>query len=564
MPAPKDLVGQKFNKLTVIERVEDAVSPKGYHTKQYLCRCDCGNKTIVRADKLVAGTVKSCGCFRKENTAQLKKVDITGQRFGKLIAIKRIEGSNWLCRCDCGNECVRKTGALTSGNSTGCGKCRAKDFTNMICGDYKVLHRVSGKNTDVYWQCKCEKCGHEQVFTSTRLKSNPNCVECRIMGPSHYEDLTGQRFGRLTVIARAEDKVYKSGKHKIQWLCRCDCGKEVTATANILKRGEKQSCGCLRRETTAVTARKAAKIRHQSSVDKSVGSRYGRWVVQSVLQPGKTDEDTIVHCRCDCGTERDMVLRHLKVGDSKSCGCLQRERAGEYAFQDLTGKRFGYWTVLYQNGHNRSGGITWRCRCERCGEEYDVDGGNLRSGQSAMCAACSSKVNGEKLRANLIGQRFGMLSVMDFAFVKNNNTYWHCKCDCGNEVDVSVGGLTSGNTRSCGCWHRSHAEDITENILSKYSYEYQSQVKFKGLTGIGRAMLSYDFGLYENGELYALVECQGQQHYRPVDLFGGDEQYEIQCLHDELKQEFCEENHILLITIPYDFTEEEIEEMFQR
>lgn len=61
-------------------------------------------------------------------------------------------------------------------------------------------------------------------------------------------DLTGKRFGRLTVIKR----VYINGNHNTHWLCKCDCGNETVVESNHLKRGDTKSCGCLtkKRSTT--------------------------------------------------------------------------------------------------------------------------------------------------------------------------------------------------------------------------------------------------------------------------------------------------------------------------
>ena len=57
-------------------------------------------------------------------------------------------------------------------------------------------------------------------------------------------DLTGQRFGRLVVIERAEN----SNAQKAQWLCQCDCGKSVVVCGTHLRSGHTQSCGCFSRE----------------------------------------------------------------------------------------------------------------------------------------------------------------------------------------------------------------------------------------------------------------------------------------------------------------------------
>jgi len=68
----------------------------------------------------------------------------------------------------------------------------------------------------------------------------------------YFKDLTGQKYGRLTVIKRIENRIYNSGRSVIQWLCRCDCGnKNVYVTTNSLRNGSTRSCGCLAKETSS-------------------------------------------------------------------------------------------------------------------------------------------------------------------------------------------------------------------------------------------------------------------------------------------------------------------------
>lgn len=114
--------------------------------------------------------------------------DLTGQRFGKLTAIKQVgkdEQNNylWLCKCDCGESKITKTHNLTSGHVRSCG-----------------------------------------------------CL-------TNAEDLTGQRFGHLVVKKRTEDKIDKNGQKYVTWECICDCGNTTCVTTQNLK-GKTQSCGC--------------------------------------------------------------------------------------------------------------------------------------------------------------------------------------------------------------------------------------------------------------------------------------------------------------------------------
>lgn len=84
-PTP-DLIGQKFNKLTVIERADDYMTPKGVRSSRWLCQCECGNKLVVRGSYLKNGNTKSCGCLQKEAASKIGKknkkyntYDLTGE-----------------------------------------------------------------------------------------------------------------------------------------------------------------------------------------------------------------------------------------------------------------------------------------------------------------------------------------------------------------------------------------------------------------------------------------------------------------------------------------------------
>lgn len=68
----KDLTGQIFGKLQVIEQAEDYISPGGKHYSQWLCECSCINKKriIVPTNRLNSGQTKSCGCLRKKNNRE--------------------------------------------------------------------------------------------------------------------------------------------------------------------------------------------------------------------------------------------------------------------------------------------------------------------------------------------------------------------------------------------------------------------------------------------------------------------------------------------------------------
>ena len=123
------------------------------------------------------------------------------------------------------------------------------------------------------------------------------------------EDLTGQTFGRLTVLGLAE----KKRGNRVYWRCRCTCGGEIAVEGSHLKNGHTKSCGCYRRE---LPARKAMDL---------TGRRFGRLVVLGP-EEGKRG---YWRCRCDCGNEVVCYKEYLYGGSTRSCGCLVAETRKE-------------------------------------------------------------------------------------------------------------------------------------------------------------------------------------------------------------------------------------------
>lgn len=72
MPAPKELVGQQFGDLLVIDRAPNRVSAGGHQRRRWLCRCVCGTSLPVDGISLLGGHTKSCGCVKQRKHWNLK------------------------------------------------------------------------------------------------------------------------------------------------------------------------------------------------------------------------------------------------------------------------------------------------------------------------------------------------------------------------------------------------------------------------------------------------------------------------------------------------------------
>mgnify|MGYP007005325080 CR=1 FL=1 len=148
---------------------------------------------------------------------------------------------------------------------------------------------------------------------------------------------------------------------------------------------------------------------------------------------------------------------------------------------DIRGKVFGELTAIEPTGLRRGGRIVWRCRCT-CGAEVFVPAKELRSGNTKSCGHLKKQTN------DLTGQRFGKLvAEYDTGKRYQHNAVWHCKCDCGAEVDVIGRSLTSGNTRSCGCLNhapRAASPDVLDDFNPRAPHGARLRLLICGLTGI--------------------------------------------------------------------------------
>lgn len=130
--------GEVFGLLTV-------VAPDPDKSRRWLCRCRCGTVASVEERHLRSGHTRSCGCLARQAGAR-RKVDLTGQRFGRLVALEptaeRLRTSVvWRCQCDCGRELTCSAEDLTRGRVRSCGCLREEQRKKNIAA---AIHFVEG------------------------------------------------------------------------------------------------------------------------------------------------------------------------------------------------------------------------------------------------------------------------------------------------------------------------------------------------------------------------------------------------------------------------------------
>lgn len=383
-------------------------------------------------------------------------------------------------------------------------------------------------------------------------------------------DLTGNKYGFLTVDKRFEEDYYQPSGHQAikQWECTCDCGNKIIVPGDYLKSGGVSSCGCKR---------------HVKDI---IGQKYGKL---TVISSYKKDNGKIrYNCLCECGIEVDIDRYDLINGKRTSCGCdKKKERPNR--IKDYTGLRQGRLVCIgrdpeeyYTKGGTRLYKLL--CQCD-CGRIISVERQRYIGGKTKSCGCLMAEKQNisyeeylERYSAlkdskgslrDLTGQRFGKLTALSHYMKKSEVTgrktaMWICKCDCGCEIEISRGNLTSGHTQSCGCID-SVGEMKIAMCLKQYNVSAKKEYTFSDCRD--KHPLPFDFGILDSSQkLLGIIEYDGEQHFKVIRFNGmtqerAEESFKIGQLHDKLKTDYCLDHDIPLLRIKYtekDLIEEKV------
>ena len=200
MPSRLDLTGNVYGELTVIEMLYNY-----NNTHRTYCRCLAinGVEVIVRADALQSGAT----CSIKGAGRTGKSMDITGQRFGLLLAIrptnKRTSNGSviWECLCDCGNITYVSLGQLIRGHTLSCG-CRHKSKWEMFIGDFLQNLNVEFISQKRFPDCMNQKDSNTLPFDFYLQSYN---IVIEYDGEHHFQPINGWGGEEKFVITQQND-----------------------------------------------------------------------------------------------------------------------------------------------------------------------------------------------------------------------------------------------------------------------------------------------------------------------------------------------------------------------
>ena len=226
------------------------------------CKCTlCGGIWSARTSSLLS--YSGCPyCARKNRSGRTREKGLihrsrkTHEEFIKQMnqvnpnieILGKYEGVNKSieCRCSiCGKKWNSTPSYLLRGRGCSCYK-KNKIKIGTKFGRWTVIGDEFKMNDRLYCRCVCE-CGVEKNVNKTNLTSGKSrscgCLTHERASTANTIDLTGQKFGNLTVVKRSSDTLGRSDE--AIWECLCDCGNVVNVRGYSLRTGNTKSCGCI-------------------------------------------------------------------------------------------------------------------------------------------------------------------------------------------------------------------------------------------------------------------------------------------------------------------------------
>ena len=231
-----------------------------------------------------------------------KAEDLTGKRFGRLVAIERdmemqkiTKKTCWKCQCDCGNIVSVRSADLKRGHTSSCG----------------CLHKES-----------CSEMGKKYGPGNAKVMGQKYGA---INGHKNFKDISGQKFGRLTALERV------GKEYPVKWKCKCDCGNEVIVDGSHLRSGHTQSCGCILQEYISTLNQIAIEC---NTTFLKTGEKYGKLTVIEYDNERSGKGNGSFHiCSCDCGNIISVKTSSLINKRTMSCGCNNSK--GEFLIANI-------------------------------------------------------------------------------------------------------------------------------------------------------------------------------------------------------------------------------------
>lgn len=391
---------------------------------------------------------------------------------------------------------------------------------------------------------KCNVCGHEWRTVPASTVRGCGCPKCGIKKAANKQRKTNEEFiAEVRVIHNNKIKpleAYVNNHTKLLFYCRV-CGNEWRAEPNSvvnIKTGCPKCAG--NKPPTNEEFIEMVKERFEGKI-KPLGEYEG------------SQTKMVFKCNiCDNEWEATPNVISRTTYGCPHCAAKQiaekNAKTAKTNFQFLKDLKNVHGENIKLVGRYKNNHTKIMFKCETCNHEWQAVPNHILNKRG--CPKCAGKI---KLTNEEFVKRVRYVhgnKIKPLGKYKNNKAKLLLKCnDCGHEWKARPYNII-GNKSGCPeCASNSKGEDEIKKYLDEQGINYEREYSFSDLKH--KIRLRYDFAIFDGKELLGLIEFDGIQHFKPIDYFGGIEEFKITKKRDELKNDYCKAKGIPLLRIPY-------------
>lgn len=414
-----------------------------------------------------------------------------------------------------------------------------KDDVNLLLKDKKIQIIGDYVNSKTPTLFRCNICDNEFIGKYENVKSwvKSGCKKCNHRVADTEDERYQNKLKQINNKKSSNIEILELNKNDVS--CKClICGDEFSMAYSSIMRGSFHR-PCAMKETSKKRISTVSQITQKMR-------RLGKNI--TVDFKDYVDAKSIVHCSCnECGHKWNTQARNL----TRKRGCPNCARIKQNNAKKLSIDRYQH----LLDKHNLEliedfdcGSAKVLVRCIVCNHVFKTSMTYLDN-FGVGCTNCN-KISRGKIAYHLFKQKLKDLNShielqSDFTFMSEKCEFYCVDCH-QNFIKTPHDFNKSPFCPICNI--NSNLEVAVKHYLIDNSISFELHKSFCNLTGIKGGLLSYDFYLLKYN---LLIECQGEQHEKPIEYFGGEEQFKVQQEHDIRKYEYAKNNNINLVNIWY-------------
>ena len=358
---------------------------------------------------------------------------------------------------------------------------------------------------------------------------------------------------------------YEGCKTKMKFKCNIDNYEWTALAYSVLSRGRCPKC--------SVNEKIIKRTKTHSKFIEEIGNINPNI---EVLSKYKGDKNK-VKCKCKIdGNEFEMIANNILRGQGcPECGLKSRALKRTKSHEIFVGEVFEInpnIKILEKYTHS---GIKIKVQCKIDGHIWNVRPSDLIKGRG--CPKCGKRSMKSKttLSDDIFKEKLLKINpdINVIGQYKNSKSYIKCECKIDGHIwNVRPNNLLRGS-RCPKCANKSKGEIAIRKFCIDNFISYQEQYTFGDCKQ--KRKLRYDFALFNQDSCVAVLEYQGQQHYSAIDFAGkgeewANEEFKRTQKRDQIKRDYCLNNNIPLIEIPYwiedvdNYLEEKLNEIINK